>query len=60
MQRWTIGDVGITRVLESETASKATFLLPDAAPDALRATPTGSSPTSSTSAVGSWPRSTRW
>src|SRR5690242_16525545 len=32
---WTIGDVRITRVLESEVPTRATFLLPDATREAL-------------------------
>lgn len=33
MQRWQVGDVKITRVVEEETASIGKFVLPDAVPD---------------------------
>jgi glyoxylase-like metal-dependent hydrolase (beta-lactamase superfamily II) len=33
--QWTIGDVRITRLLESEVPTRATFIIPDASPDAL-------------------------
>jgi glyoxylase-like metal-dependent hydrolase (beta-lactamase superfamily II) len=36
MNRWQIGDVKITRVLESENAFDMTMLIPDATPDAIR------------------------
>ncbi len=36
MNRWEIGDVRITRVVEMETVSKATFVLPDATPDNIQ------------------------
>ncbi len=35
MQRWKIGDVTVTRVVELELASPGTFVLPDAVPDNL-------------------------
>ncbi len=35
MENWKIGDVEITRVVEVVTATPATFLLPQATPDAL-------------------------
>ena len=35
MQRWKIGDVTITKVLESELAAKATWILPDASAENL-------------------------
>ena len=35
MQRWKIGDVRITRVIELEMKSRATFILPDATPENL-------------------------
>ena len=36
MNRWEIGDVKITRVVEMETVSKATFVLPDATPENIQ------------------------
>ena len=33
MQRWKIGDVSVTRVVEIETPSIGTFVLPDATPE---------------------------
>jgi glyoxylase-like metal-dependent hydrolase (beta-lactamase superfamily II) len=37
--RWHVGDVTVTRIVESETASIGAFLLPDATPEAVRAIP---------------------
>ncbi len=37
MQRWKIGEVEITRVIELETKSRATFILPDATQENLAA-----------------------
>ena len=37
MQRWQLGDVSITRVVEAEGPVPPTFLLPDAAPERLEA-----------------------
>jgi len=37
MQRWTIGDVTITRVIEVEGPVPASFLLRDATPERLAA-----------------------
>jgi glyoxylase-like metal-dependent hydrolase (beta-lactamase superfamily II) len=39
MQRWKIGDVQVTRVVELEMASPGTFVLPDAAPENLAEIP---------------------
>ena len=39
MNRWKIGDVTITRVVEMETISKATFVLKDGSPENIRAVP---------------------
>ncbi len=39
MQRWKIGDVTISKVVEIETASKATWILPQATPANLLAVP---------------------
>jgi glyoxylase-like metal-dependent hydrolase (beta-lactamase superfamily II) len=39
MNRWEIGDVRITRVVEMETVSKATFVLPDATPENIQREP---------------------
>lgn len=36
MNQWQIGDVKITRVVEMETMSKATFVLPDATPENIQ------------------------
>ena len=36
MNRWQIGDVTITRVVESETPSDMTFILPDTVPENVR------------------------
>jgi glyoxylase-like metal-dependent hydrolase (beta-lactamase superfamily II) len=36
MNRWKIGDVTITRVVEMETISKATFVLKDGSPENIR------------------------
>src|SRR5262245_5834408 len=36
MQRWKIGDVTVTRVVELEMTSPGTFVLPDAVPDNLK------------------------
>lgn len=36
MNRWQIGDVKITRVVELETVSKGTFVLPDATPENIQ------------------------
>ncbi len=36
MNRWKIGDVTITRVVESETATDLSMLLPDATPENIR------------------------
>ena len=33
MNRWNIGDVSVTRFVEMETVSKATFILPQATPE---------------------------
>ena len=37
MNRWKIGDVTITRVVEMETTSKATFVLKEGTPENIRA-----------------------
>ncbi len=39
MKRWKIGDVTITRVVEMETISKATFVLRDGSPENIRTVP---------------------
>jgi glyoxylase-like metal-dependent hydrolase (beta-lactamase superfamily II) len=39
MNRWKIGDVTITRVVEMETISKATFVLRDGSPENIRTVP---------------------
>ncbi|HZO81861.1 MAG TPA: MBL fold metallo-hydrolase [Candidatus Binataceae bacterium] len=39
MNRWKIGDVTITRVVEMETTSKATFVLKDGTPENIRTVP---------------------
>ena len=39
MNRWKIGDVTITRVVEMETMSKATFVLKDGSPENIRTVP---------------------
>jgi glyoxylase-like metal-dependent hydrolase (beta-lactamase superfamily II) len=39
MNRWKIGDVTITRVVEMETTSKATFILKDGSPENIRTVP---------------------
>lgn len=39
MNRWKIGDVTITRIVEMETTSKATFVLKDGAPENIRTVP---------------------
>ena len=39
MNRWKIGDVTITRVVEMETTSKATFVLKDGSPENIRSVP---------------------
>jgi len=39
MKRWKIGDVVITRVVEMETTSKATFVLKDGSPENIRSVP---------------------
>jgi glyoxylase-like metal-dependent hydrolase (beta-lactamase superfamily II) len=39
MNRWKIGDITITRVVEMETTSKATFVLKDGSPDNIRSVP---------------------
>jgi glyoxylase-like metal-dependent hydrolase (beta-lactamase superfamily II) len=39
MKRWKIGDVTITRVVEMETLSKATFVLKDGSPENIRTVP---------------------
>src|SRR5712692_1543404 len=39
MNRWQIGDVKITRVVEMETVSKATFVLHDATPENIQREP---------------------
>jgi glyoxylase-like metal-dependent hydrolase (beta-lactamase superfamily II) len=39
VNRWEIGDVKITRVVEMETVSKATFVLPDATPENIQREP---------------------
>jgi glyoxylase-like metal-dependent hydrolase (beta-lactamase superfamily II) len=39
MNRWKIGDVTITRVVEMETISKATFVLKDGSPENIRSVP---------------------
>jgi glyoxylase-like metal-dependent hydrolase (beta-lactamase superfamily II) len=39
MKRWKIGDVTITRVVEMETISKATFVLKDGSPENIRTVP---------------------
>jgi glyoxylase-like metal-dependent hydrolase (beta-lactamase superfamily II) len=36
VNRWQVGDVKITRVVELETVSKATFVLPDATPENIQ------------------------
>jgi len=36
MNRWKIGDVTITRIVEMETTSKATFVLKDGSPENIR------------------------
>ena len=35
MNQWNIGDVKITRIIESEGAWPGTWLLPDATPDRI-------------------------
>jgi glyoxylase-like metal-dependent hydrolase (beta-lactamase superfamily II) len=37
LQRWSIGDVAVTRVVEVEGPMPGTFILPDATPDNVRA-----------------------
>ena len=39
MNRWKIGDVTITRVVEMETTSNATFVLKDGSPENIRTVP---------------------
>jgi len=39
MNRWKIGDVTITRIVEMETTSKATFVLKDGSPENIRTVP---------------------
>jgi glyoxylase-like metal-dependent hydrolase (beta-lactamase superfamily II) len=39
MNRWTIGDVKITRAVEMETVSKGTFVLPEATPENIQREP---------------------
>ncbi len=39
MKHWKIGDVTITRVVEMETISKATFVLKDGSPENIRTVP---------------------
>jgi glyoxylase-like metal-dependent hydrolase (beta-lactamase superfamily II) len=39
MNRWKIGDVTITRIVEMETTSKATFVLKDGAPENIQTVP---------------------
>ena len=39
MNRWKIGDVTITRIVEMETTSKATFVLKDGSPENIRSVP---------------------
>jgi glyoxylase-like metal-dependent hydrolase (beta-lactamase superfamily II) len=39
MNRWKIGEVTITRVVEIETTSKATFVLKDGSPENIRTVP---------------------
>jgi glyoxylase-like metal-dependent hydrolase (beta-lactamase superfamily II) len=39
MNQWRIGEVRITRVVEMETMSKATFVLPDATPENIQREP---------------------
>ena len=39
MNRWKIGDVTITRVVEMETTSKATFVLKEGSPENIRTVP---------------------
>ena len=39
MKRWKIGDVTITRAVEMETLSKATFVLKDGTPENIRTVP---------------------
>jgi hypothetical protein len=39
MNRWKIGDVTITRVIEMETTSKATFVLKDGSPENIHSVP---------------------
>ena len=39
MNRWKIGEVNITRVVEMETTSKATFVLKDGSPENIRTVP---------------------
>jgi glyoxylase-like metal-dependent hydrolase (beta-lactamase superfamily II) len=39
MNRWKIGEVTITRVVEMETTSKATFVLKDGSPENIRTVP---------------------
>jgi glyoxylase-like metal-dependent hydrolase (beta-lactamase superfamily II) len=39
MQKWKIGDVTITKIVESEIPGKATWILPDATPENLLAVP---------------------
>jgi glyoxylase-like metal-dependent hydrolase (beta-lactamase superfamily II) len=39
MNRWKIGDVTITRIVEMETTSKATFVLKEGSPENIRTVP---------------------
>ncbi|MGA8566639.1 MAG: hypothetical protein WB580_02495, partial [Candidatus Binataceae bacterium] len=39
MNRWKIGEVTITRIVEMETTSKATFVLKDGSPENIRSVP---------------------
>lgn len=36
MQKWQVGDVSVTKILEMETAGGAEWILPDAIPDAVK------------------------
>ena len=36
MQKWRIGDVTITKIVELETCGGAAWILPDAVPEACR------------------------
>ena len=36
MKKWQVGDVGITKIVEMETVGGASWILPDATPEAVR------------------------